>query len=81
MERYVLTLEGRARFRRMETRANVDTSVDTGDFKLMHYIYMHGAATVEEIERYTGLPWDETINEISALMNRGYIEGLTEQLP
>lgn len=79
MERYTLTSEGRARFRRMETRANIDTSADTDDFKLLHYLYAHGAASVEEIEHYTGLPWDETINKISGLMNRGYIEGQAEQ--
>ena len=77
MERYTLTLEGRARLRRMETRANIDASADTGDFRLLHYLYVHGPATVEEIESFTGLPWDEAINEISVLMNRGYIEGTT----
>lgn len=79
MERYTLTIEGRSRFRRMETRAIIDTSADTEDYKLLQYLYTHGAATVEEIESYTGLPWDEAINKISALMNRGYIEGQVEQ--
>jgi DNA-binding Lrp family transcriptional regulator len=78
MERYTLTYEGRARFRRMETRVNVDTSADTEDFKLLHFLYVHGAATIEEIEDYTGLSWSETVNKIATLMNRGYIEGLTE---
>lgn len=78
MERYTLTIEGRSRFRRMETRANIDASADTEDYKLLQYLYAHGAATVEEIEKYTGLPWDETINKISVLMNRGYIEGQVE---
>ena len=75
MDSYILTLEGSARFRRMETRANVDTSVATVDYEILHFLYVHGAATVEEIEDYTCLPWSETINEISTLMNRGYIEG------
>jgi DNA-binding Lrp family transcriptional regulator len=76
MERYVLTPEARARFRRMATRANIDASADTDDYKLLQYLYAHGAATIEEIEQYTGLPWGETINRLSVLMNRGYIEGL-----
>jgi hypothetical protein len=42
-------------------------------------LYVHGSATVEEIEGYTGLPWDEVINKISVLMNRGDIEGLAGQ--
>jgi hypothetical protein len=75
MERYTLTFEGRARVRRMETRANIDTSVDTDDYKFLHYLYAHGPATIEELERTTNQPWDETINRISALMNRGYLEG------
>jgi predicted HTH transcriptional regulator len=81
MERYTLTNEGRARFRRMEIRANVDTSAVTQDLKLLHFIYTHGAATVEEIENYTGLSWSAVVDEISTLMNRGYIEGLPEQPP
>jgi hypothetical protein len=79
MERYTLTFEGRARLRRTETRANIDASADTEDFRLLHYLYVHGSATVEEIESCTGLPWDEAINKISVLMNRGDIEGIAGQ--
>ena len=78
MDRYTLTVEAMARLREMETRVNIDKSADTADFKLLHYLYVHGSATIEEIEAYTGLPWDEAVNEISTLMNRGYIEGRTE---
>jgi DNA-binding Lrp family transcriptional regulator len=60
----------------METRANVDASADTDDFKVLQLLYTHGASTVEEIEKYSGLPWEEVVNKISVLMNRGYIEGL-----
>ena len=79
MDRYTLTSEGRARFRRMETRANIDTSVDTEDYEILRFLYVHGAATVEEIEGQTGLTWDETVNEISTLMSRGYVEGVAGQ--
>jgi hypothetical protein len=79
MDSYMLTQEGRARFRRMETRANVDTSVATEDYEVLHFLYVHGAATVEELERHTGLPWDEAVNEISTLMSRGLVEGLAEK--
>lgn len=41
-------------------------------------LYVHGAAMIEEIESCTGLPWDEAVNKISTLMNRGYIEGFAE---
>jgi hypothetical protein len=81
MERYILTDEGRARFRRMETRANINASADTEDFKLLHYLYVHGAATVEEIEGSTGLSWSDTVNQITSLMSRGYVAGLAGQRP
>ncbi len=77
MDRYTLTSEARARLREMETRANIDKSADTQDFRLLHYLYVHGSATIEEIESQTGLAWDEVVNEISTLMSRGYIEGLS----
>jgi DNA-binding Lrp family transcriptional regulator len=79
MDRYTLTIEGRAKLRRTETRANIEASADTDDFKLLHYLYVHGPATIEEIESFSRLPWDEVVNKISTLMSRGYIEGFTER--
>jgi DNA-binding MarR family transcriptional regulator len=61
----------------METRANVDNSVDTEDYEILQFLYMHGSATIEEIESHAALTWDETVNEIATLLNRGYIEGIT----
>jgi len=78
MDRYTLTIEGRAKLRRTETRVNLEVSADTEDFKLLHYLYVHGPATIEEIESHSGLPWDEAVNKISTLMSRGYIEGFTK---
>ena len=79
MDGYTLTLEGMSRFRRMETRANVDASVDTIDFRLLQCLYERGSASVEEIERFTGLTRDETANEISVLMSRGLVEGTSKR--
>jgi DNA-binding MarR family transcriptional regulator len=79
MDRYTLTFEAMARLREMETRANVDKSANTADFKVLQYLHVHGSATIEELESFTGLPWDEVVNKISVLMYRGYIEGLTEK--
>lgn len=78
MERYTLTYEGRARFRRMETRAKADTSTSTEDFRILQYLYGHGPASIKEIESNLELSWSETINEVADLVNRGYIEGFTE---
>jgi DNA-binding MarR family transcriptional regulator len=76
MDRYTLTYEGRAKFRRMETRVTADTSARTGDYDILYYIYEYGAATVSEIEEYTGLPTNEAISRLAALMSYGYIEEL-----
>jgi DNA-binding MarR family transcriptional regulator len=77
MDRYTLTYEAKARLRAMETRADIDASANTLDFRLLRYLYNHGPATIEEIEKQTGLHWDGVVNEISVLMNRGYVEGVT----
>jgi len=79
MDRYTLTYEGRARLRRVEASIDSDTSAKTEDDKLLHYLYVHGAATIEEIQNYTGLSWSVVENRLSALMYHGYIEGLPEQ--
>lgn len=79
MDRYMLTYEGRARLRRMETDISAGTSDKTQDYELLHYLYAHGAATIEEIEGYSGLSWSEVVNRLSALMYYGYVEGLPEQ--
>ena len=78
MDRYTLTYEGKARFRRMEARIHSDTSAMTKDYEVLHHLYESGAATVEEIENYTGMSWNELENRLSGLMYHGYIEGLAE---
>ena len=81
MDRYTLTAEGRARFRRMQIRANIDTPVDRKDYEILRFLYVHGSATVAEIEDRTGQTRDETDNEISTLISRGYVETLGRQQP
>lgn len=79
MDRYTLTKEGSARLRRMETDITAGASGETQDYELLHYLYAHGAATIEEIEKFSGLSWSEVVNRFSALMYYGYVEGLPEQ--
>jgi DNA-binding MarR family transcriptional regulator len=76
MDRYTLTYEGRAKFRRMDMRAGLDESTRTEDFKILHYIYENGAASVDEMVSYTGLRRGELVNKLMGIMNRGYIEVL-----
>ena len=78
MDRYTLTNEGRAKFRRIETRIHSDESAMSEDYDILHYLYERGAASVEELENYTGLSWNEVANKLSSLMNRDYFEELAE---
>ena len=78
MDRYTFTSEGRAKFRRMETHIHSDESAKSEDYDILHYLYEHGAASVEELEKYTGLSWNEVTNRLSTLMYHDYIEELTE---
>jgi DNA-binding transcriptional ArsR family regulator len=78
MDKYTLTSEGRAKFRRIETRIHSDESAKSEDYDILHYLYERGAASVEELEKYTGLSWNEVTNKLSTLMYHDYIEELTE---
>lgn len=78
MDKYTLTYEGRAIVRRMETRVHSDVSSVTEDYRIMHWLHEHGAATLPEIGDYTGLSANELTNKIFSIMNRGYIEKLIE---
>jgi len=79
MDRYVLSNNGRARFRRLRIRVNSDTASKIVDYEILDYLYEHGAATVEEIENYTGLSWDQVTNKLSTLIYHGYVEELAKQ--
>ena len=76
MERYTLTFEGRSMLRRMESRVSTDASFLTEDFKILEFLYEHGAATVDEIVDYTGLTRSQLVNRLFGIMRRGYIEAL-----
>jgi DNA-binding MarR family transcriptional regulator len=79
MEKYTLSIEGRARFKRM--RISVDSGVEMGIAKtegylVLDYLYEHGSATVEEIEKYTGLSRDKVTSELSTFIHHGLVEGI-----
>ena len=77
MDKYTLSYEGIARFRRMRIDSDIEVS-RIEDYKIANYLYEHGAATVEEIENYTGLSLDQVSNKLSTLIYHGYVEALTE---
>lgn len=59
-------------------RAGIDVSSRTDDFEILHYIYENGAATVEDMMKYTGFSRGGLVNKLMSIMNRGYIEVLPE---
>jgi DNA-binding MarR family transcriptional regulator len=47
-------------------------------FDILDYLYEHGAATVEEIEKHTGLSYGQVVHKIESFIPWGYIERLAE---
>jgi DNA-binding MarR family transcriptional regulator len=76
MDRYMLSNEGRAKFRRMRTSS--DSAAKIENYEILNYLYEHGAATVEDIENRTGLSLDQVMNKLSTLIYHGYIEELAK---
>ena len=76
MDRYILSNEGRARFKRMKISVNIAGVAKMGGYEVLDYLYEHGAATVEEIENYTGLSWNQVVDRLSVLIHHGYVEEL-----
>lgn len=77
MDRYTLTLEGRAKFKRSKIRMAAEEHTMEG-FEILDYLYEHGASTIEEIEKSTGLHYDQVVHKIESFMPWGYIERLAE---
>ena len=74
MDRYTLTSEGRARFRRM--KLSVETAEVTDGYKVLDYIYENGADTVGEIGVITGLPRERVVSQLQVYMSHGLVEEL-----
>jgi hypothetical protein len=78
MDKYTLSPEGRARFKRMQI--SVDAGVEMGiarteGYLILDYLYQHGGATVAEIEKFTGLSWGKVTTELSTFIHHGLVEG------
>jgi DNA-binding MarR family transcriptional regulator len=78
MDRYTLSYEGRARFKRTKIRMNIEEITKMEGYEVLDYLYEHGAATVEEIGSRTGLTYAQVAHKLESLVPWGYIERLTE---
>ena len=76
MERYTLSYEGRARFKKRKISVGLGMDKMEG-YEILDYLYEHGAATVAEIESYTGLSHEQLMDKISTFVHHGYIEGIS----
>jgi DNA-binding MarR family transcriptional regulator len=77
MDRYMLTSEGRTKFKRTKIRMSAEEQTMEG-FDILDYLYEHGASTIEEIEKHTGLHYDQVVHKIESFIPWGYIERLVE---
>ncbi len=77
MNRYSLTNEGRARFRKIKIDTNSDEAKMEG-YEILDYLFEIGAGTVEEIEKYTGMSWSQVNEKLWAFMAWGYVEKTAE---
>jgi DNA-binding MarR family transcriptional regulator len=73
MEKYVLTSEGRTKFQRTKIRMAAEEKTMEG-FDILDFLYESGAASIEEIEKHTGLHYDQVVHKIESFMTWGYIE-------
>jgi hypothetical protein len=78
MDRFKLSAEGTARFRRMRLDSDTPASRIEG-YEILDCLYENGAGTVEEITNYTGLPRDQVWNKLTSLVTHGYIEGVARR--
>jgi DNA-binding MarR family transcriptional regulator len=78
MDRYTLSYEGRARFKRTKIRMDIEEMDKMEGFEVLDYLYERGAATVEEIGKHTGLSYNQVVHKLESLMPWGYIERLVE---
>jgi DNA-binding MarR family transcriptional regulator len=76
MDRYTLTYEGRARFKRTRVRMDMEGEEKKEGFEVLDYLYEHGAAAMEEIEKDTGLSYVQIMAELEDLLAWGFVERL-----
>jgi len=74
MDRYMLTNEGRARFRRRKISVRAGMAKMEG-YEVLDCLFERGAGTVEEIASYTGLSQGQVRDKLSVFINHELVEG------
>jgi len=80
MRRYVLTEEGRARFRNIKAHMVTEGGAKMWGYEVLDYLYEHEPATEKEIQTSTGLSWIQVADRLGEFVTRGYVVGYAEKL-
>ena len=80
MDRYVLSDEGRARFRRIKASVDIEAKADMQGYEVLDYLYEHEPATLNEIAKFTRLPRSQVGDELMIFVIRGFVKGYIEKL-
>ncbi len=72
MDKYLLSAEGRARFKRM--RVSGEPAFE--GYEVLAYLYDHGSSTAEELSRHTGLDRVKLMELILTYIHHGLVEGM-----
>ena len=77
MDRYRLSNEGLTKFKRTKIRMSAEDQTMDG-YDILNCLYERGALTIEEIEKFTGLRYDQVVHMMESFFPWGYIERLEE---
>ena len=77
MDRYTLSYEGRARFKRRKISVNLGMARMEG-YEILDYLYEHGPGSVEEIRNHTGLSWEQVSDKLGVFIHHGFVEKSTK---
>jgi DNA-binding MarR family transcriptional regulator len=72
MDKYFLSNEGRARFKRMR----ISGEARFEGFEILEYLYDHGSSTAEELTGHTGLTRGQLMELVMTFINHGLVEGI-----
>ena len=75
MDRYTLSNQGKAKFKRRKISVNLGMATIEG-YEILGCLLENGSATVEEIVNYTGLSWEQANNKLSCFIYWGFVERL-----
>jgi hypothetical protein len=72
MDKYLLSAEGNARFKRM--RVSGETAFEGSE--ILAYLYDHGSSTIDELTEHTGLTRAKLTELILSFIHHGLVEGM-----